>query len=329
MNFEKIKVAIIGAGRWGFNHVRTANTLLSSEQIVVCDSNPDCKEKISELNNEIAIVSDIADVLNDSSINAVIIATPAETHYEVAKECIKAGKNLLVEKPITLFTEDAEHLERMAKEANVKIMVGHVLLYHPAVLKMKSEIESGKIGKIQYVYSNRLNLGAIRSEENILWSFAPHDISLVQYLTEADPIKIYACGGKFIQPDIEDTTLTYLEYPNNVRSHIYVSWLHPFKEQRLVVTGTDGMFVFEDSLKTEKLKFFKKGFKNNNGTLEKFDADYEVVEFENRMPLAEEQKHYYSSIINNTQPRTDGKHAVGVLRILEEATKSIKEKEGK
>jgi len=175
------------------------------------------------------------------------------------------------------------------------------------------------------IYSNRLNLGSIRSEENALWSFAPHDISVIQYLVGKNPIDVQANGGAFVQQGIEDTTMTFLSYPKNVKAHIFVSWLHPFKEQRMVIIGDKGMFVFEDSLKTEKLKFYKKGFKEVDGLIEKFDADYEVIEFENTMPLAEEQKHFYDSILNNTTPRTDGKHALEVIEILDKATKKLKE----
>lgn len=321
---NKISLAIVGAGRWGFNHVRTANQLLDAKNITVFDSFPQVELKIKELNSEINFTSDFESVLNNKAINAVVIATPAETHFEIAKKCMKAGKNVLVEKPITLVPEEAEELLNLSLSLDLKLMVGHVLLFHPAVLRMKKAIEDGEIGNLQYIYSNRLNLGAIRSEENALWSFAPHDISVVQYLVGDNPTDIEANGGAFVQNGIEDSTLTFLSYPNNVKAHIFVSWLHPFKEQRMVVIGDKGMYVFEDSLKEEKLKFYKKGFKEVDGMIEKFDADYEVVEFENAMPLAEEQKHFYDSILNNTTPRTDGKHALEVIEILDKATKKIK-----
>lgn len=321
---NKISLAIVGAGRWGFNHVRTANQLLDAKNITVFDSFPQVELKIKELNSEINFTSDFESVLNNKAINAVVIATPAETHFEIAKKCMKAGKNVLVEKPITLVPEEAEELLNLSLSLDLKLMVGHVLLFHPAVLRMKKAIEDGEIGNLQYIYSNRLNLGAIRSEENALWSFAPHDISVVQYLVGDNPTDIEANGGAFVQNGIEDSTLTFLSYPNNVKAHIFVSWLHPFKEQRMVVIGDKGMYVFEDSLKEEKLKFYKKGFKEVDGMIEKFDADYEVVEFENAMPLAEEQKHFYESILNNTTPRTDGKHALEVLEILDKATKKLK-----
>ena len=323
-SIDNINVAIIGAGRWGKNHVRTANGLLKPEQITVCDFSENAKEVVVDINPEINFTTDFDSVINSKEINAVIIATPAETHFGIAKRAMEAGKNVLVEKPITLIPSEAEELLNLSLRLDLKLMVGHVLLFHPAVLRIKDGIEKGDIGKLQYIYSNRLNLGAIRNEENALWSFAPHDISVIQFLVGDNPTDIQANGGAYVQTGIEDTTMTFLTYPNNIKAHIFVSWLHPFKEQRMVIIGDKGMYVFEDSLKTEKLKFYKKGFENKGGVIEKFDADYEVIEFENKMPLAEEQKHFFESIENNTIPRTDGKHALEVLKILDMATQKLK-----
>ncbi len=327
-NLTDFKIAIIGAGRWGFNHVRTANSILTSKNITVFDSRPEIREKISDLNSEINFTTNFNDILDDKRINAVIIATPAETHFEIAKKCLESGKHTLVEKPITLFSEEAEELHKLSIKLNLKLMVGHVLLYHPAILRIKEGLRNGEIGNLQYIYSNRLNLGAIRSEENILWSFAPHDISVIQFFIDQNPISITACGSDILQDGIEDTTITFLEYPKKVSAHIFVSWLHPFKEQRLIVTGEKGMYVFEDSIKNEKLKLYEKGFKKVNGNYEKFDNEYKVIEFENKMPLTEEQLHFYESILNDTQPRTDGKHAFEVLKILNKATNSLKSNKG-
>lgn len=323
INLNNIHLAIIGAGRWGKNHVKTANGLLKPEQITVCDFSEKAREVVNGINPKINFTTDFDSVINNKEINAVIIATPAETHFGIAKKAMEVGKNVLVEKPITLVPEEAEKLLSLSLNLNLKLMVGHVLLFHPAVLRIKDGIESGEIGKLQYIYSNRLNLGAIRSEENALWSFAPHDISVIQFLVGDNPIDVQANGGAYVQSGIEDTTMTFLTYPNNVKAHIFVSWLHPFKEQKMVIIGDKGMYVFEDSLKTEKLKFFPKGFKEVDGIIEKFDADYEVIEFENKMPLAEEQVHFYEAIENDTTPRTDGKHALEVLEILSKATEQL------
>jgi UDP-2-acetamido-3-amino-2,3-dideoxy-glucuronate N-acetyltransferase len=324
MKLEDFKIAIIGSGRWGMNHVKTAVGLLPPGNITVVDTNPAAAEKVKAISPEIKFATDLQTILEDASITAAIIATPAETHFSVAKRCLLNGKNTLVEKPITLLIKDAEELLALAASKNLKLMVGHILLYHPAVLKIKEMVDDGLIGNLQYIYSNRLNLGAIRSEENILWSFAPHDISVIQFLTGVPPISIKATGAAFVQPVVEDTTLTYLEYPNGIHAHIFVSWLHPFKEQRLVVIGEKGMIVFEDSLPKDKLKFYKKGFKVENSKVEKFDAEPEVISFADAQALAEEQKHFFDCVLGNKDPRTNGQHALEVLRILDAATKEIK-----
>lgn len=317
--YENIGLGIIGAGRWGINHVKTANQLLRNRLKLVCDFNPEASEKIEAISPEIPFTTKLGDILDNPEINAVIVATPAETHYEVAKKALLKRKHILVEKPITLISSHARELADIAAKEGMKLMVGHVLLYHPAVNKIKKMIGENKIGKLQYIYSNRLNLGAIRSEENILWSFAPHDISVIQYLLESKPYYVDAKGAAILQNEIEDTTITYLSYSGNISAHIFVSWLHPFKEQRLVIIGEKGMLVFEDSLKTDKLKFYPKGFRHVNGLLQKFEEDFEVIDFENLQPLSEEQKHFFNSILNNTNPLTDGIHAVEVLEILEKA----------
>ncbi|MCF8261057.1 MAG: Gfo/Idh/MocA family oxidoreductase [Melioribacteraceae bacterium] len=322
-NYNSLKLVIFGAGRWGKNHIKTAASLLPNENITVVDLNPSTGELVNSISDKIDFTSNFEHSALD--FNIAIVATPAETHYQLAKDLLNSGKHVLVEKPITLRADEAGELEELSIKKNLKLMVGHVLLYHPAIIEMKKKIQNGLIGDLQYIYSNRLNLGAIRSEENSLWSFAPHDISIIQSIVNDNPTSIHAHGGDFIQNGIEDTTLTFLTYPNNIKAHIFVSWLHPFKEQRLVVIGDKGMIVFEDSLKTNKLKFYKKGFEVKNGTVEKFDSEFEVVDFNSdKQPLSEEHRHFYDSVLNDTQPLTDGKHAAEVLKILEEATKSLK-----
>ena len=324
MGERSFSLAILGCGRWGVNHVRTASKLFGSELKVVADPERSASEKVKAISESIKFSDDTRSVIHDPGINAAIVATPAETHYSVSKELLLQGKNVLVEKPISLHIQEARELNEIAESRKLKLMVGHVLLYHPAVLRMKEMIKAGKIGNLQYIYSNRLNLGTVRSEENILWSFAPHDISVMQFLTESNPVFVDANGASFLQRDIEDTTLTYLTYPGNVHAHIHVSWLHPFKEQRMVVIGTEGMIVFEDSAAKDKLRIYPKGFRSVNGTLEKFDGEYEVVPFEQKQPLAEEQLHFRECILNDTRPLTDGVHATEVLAILEKAERSLK-----
>lgn len=321
----KIKICIAGVGNWGKNHLKTALSILPAEDVFVYDSGKNSNDLIKLGALPQNILESFDHLLDNREINAVVVATPAETHYPVTKALLEAGKNVLVEKPMSLNSAEAEELTVLAERKNLKLMVGHVLLYHPAVRKMKEEIRGGRIGKLQYMYSNRLNLGTLRTEENILWSFAPHDVSIFQYLTESMPEKVTARGAVFLTNDIEDTTFTYLEYPENVHGHIFVSWLHPFKEQRLVVVGDAGMLVFDDTVKSEKLKFYKKGFRDNQGTFQKFDEDYTPVEFPEGQPLATEQKSFIENILNDTKPLTDGNHGVMVLKILEMAQQKLKE----
>ena len=322
--YSKLKLAIIGCGKWGKNHVKTSYKLLGDNLKIIYDIDKNNFENAKVISDKFNFTSDFNDILTSKEINSVIIATPANTHFEIAKKCLLHNKHVLVEKPITLISNEAKELVKIANDNTLILMVGHVLLYHPAILEMKKNIDNGKIGKLQYIYSNRLNLGTIRSEENILWSFAPHDISLMQFFTNSQPIEVSARGAAYVQPHIEDTTLTYLVYPNNVRAHIYVSWLHPFKEHRLVVIGDKGMLVFDDVVKTEKLKFYKKGFSRINGAIEKFDSDYIALKYEEKQPLEEEQLHFFECITNNKTPRTDGVHATSVLEILESAQEKIK-----
>lgn len=322
-------LAIIGCGRWGLNHVRTAHRLFGEKLVMVADSDPSAAARVNSVSPSIRYTKSIDDVVSNPEINSVVVATPAETHYAIAGRLLDAGKNLLVEKPITLEVAQAQELVRLSDERGLKLMVGHVLLYHPAVLKLKELVSAGKIGRLQYIYSNRLNFGTVRTEENILWSFAPHDISIIQYLTDSAPTHVSARGATFLQDNIEDSTITFLSFPGNVHAHIFVSWLHPFKEQRLVVIGDKGMIVFEDSAPGDKLKFYPKGFSARNGTIEKFDGDFEVIQHGDGQPLAEEQLHFIKCVTEGLTPLTDGQHALAVLEILKRAEVSMKLGDGK
>ena len=319
-----VRLAIVGVGRWGINHVKTAATLLGRDLRLVCDLKNAGREQIAALAPHAEFTNDICEVANRTDINAVIIATPAETHFDIASLMLRNGKACLVEKPLTLDCASARRLIAVAKQQNQLLMVGHILMFHPAVAEMKRLVARGAIGKLQYIYSNRLNLGTVRSEENILWSFAPHDIAIIQYLIGSKPIAVDAKGATFLQRGIEDITVTHLTYSENIHAHIFVSWLHPFKEQRLVVIGDKGMIVFEDSAPKEKLRFYRKGIDIEHGALNKFDAPYQVVRLSAGQPLELEQRHFYDCVRHDRQPLTDGAHALEVLSVLELAEKKLK-----
>jgi len=244
------KVCVIGAGRWGKNHIRTLHELGALGGIMESDSSR--LETFRAQYPDAKLFTKIDDALQED-FDGFTIATPVETHYEIAKHLIEHKKHVLVEKPISLHVSEAKELKALAEENRVNLMVGHVLLFHPAIRKIKELIDSGKIGKLQYIYSNRLNLGTVRTEENILWSFAPHDISIFQYLIGCLPTEIVSRGGAFLQPHLHDTTMTILTYPGNLVGHIFVSWLHPFKEHRMLVIGSKGMLSFEDSSEGKEL----------------------------------------------------------------------------
>jgi len=318
-----INIAVIGCGKWGMNHVKTAYKLFGNGLKYCSDSDPNLEERVKSVSAEIAFTTDIKDIISDPDINAVIVSTPAESHFEITKELLDSGKNVLVEKPITLNSDEAKVLNDLALKKGLILMVGHLLLYHPAILKLKEYLEVGKLGKLQYIYSNRLNLGNIRKEENILWSFAPHDISVIQFLTGCVPDNVSATGAIFVQDGIQDTTLTYLNFKGNVHAHIYVSWLHPFKEQRLVVIGDKAMMVFEDTLSENKLQFFRKGFEIIDGLPVKKDAEFENIEFDKTQPLEIEQKHFADCVLKSKTPRSDGMNAIEVLETLERAQKDM------
>jgi UDP-2-acetamido-3-amino-2,3-dideoxy-glucuronate N-acetyltransferase len=277
------------------------------------------KKKFPDLN----YTTSLDKIINNQDIKAVAIATPASTHYEFTKRSLLAGKDVYVEKPLALTVKQGEELLRLAEKENRILMVGHILHYHPAVIKLKQLILSGKLGKIQYIYSNRLSIGKLRTEENILWSFAPHDLSVILMLLEAEPIKVKSFGGDYLNKGIYDTTMTTLEFAKGVKGHIFVSWLHPYKEQKLVVVGSKAMAVFDDISK-EKLVFYqhKIGWKDGRIPVAQ-KADYQVIPVDEAEPLKKELNHFVECVQQRKRPKTDGHEGLRVLRIIESAEKSL------
>ncbi|GJQ25304.1 MAG: oxidoreductase [Phycisphaerae bacterium] len=318
-------VCVVGAGRWGRNHIRTLHELGALGGIV--DSSPLAQQAAAQAWPGVELFNNLAAALQQP-FDAFIVATPAETHFDLARQIIAARKHLLVEKPLTLRADEARELVRLADQARVRLMVGHVLLFHPAIERIKQVISAGTIGRLQYLYSHRLNLGTVRTEENILWSFAPHDISVFQYLVGKPPLQVDSHGGVFVTPGIHDTTMTTLVWPGNIVGHIFVSWLHPFKEQRLVVIGDKGMLTFEDHATDREVLFFRKGVDRVAGELRIRDADAERLDYPAEMPLTRELKYFLEQI----DPRhangsaidiANGASAVEVLDILERATQRL------
>ena len=318
---NEVKIGMIGLGYWGKNILRNLYELKVLH--IACDSNPKIIKERKAQFSDINYTLHFEDMLNDSEIKAVVISTPAATHYELIKETLNADKDVFVEKPLSLNFKHGKELVGLAKDKSKILMVGHILQYHPAIIKLKELIEKGELGKVQYIYSNRLNIGKLRVEENILWSFAPHDISVILMLVGDEPLKISCFGGDYLNNEIYDVTLTSLKFKNKVKAHVFVSWLHPFKEQKLIVVGSKAMAVFDDLTK-EKLFIYPHRIEWKNGKIPVVQkADHYCVEVENKEPLREELRHFIECINKREQPRTNGEEGLRVLRILEEAEKSL------
>jgi UDP-2-acetamido-3-amino-2,3-dideoxy-glucuronate N-acetyltransferase len=319
-----IKVAVAGAGYWGKNLLRNFDQL--GVLYAICESdagNPNLKPYINA-----KIYTDYADMLRDGDIRAVAISTPAATHYEMVRRALEEGKHVYVEKPLCLSEREGVELNALARAKSLVLMVGHLLQYHSAFLKLKELIDGGELGKIQYIYSNRLNLGRIRREENILWSFAPHDISMILSMAGEMPSRVSTSGGNYLHAEIADVTLSSLAFQNGINAHIFVSWLHPYKEQKLIVVGDRGMAVFDDTAKPEdKLLVFphKIDWKEGNVPVPvKEEAVH--VPFENKEPLNEECRHFVECVEGGKTPRTDGEEGLRVLRVLNALQRSLASK---
>lgn len=311
------KLAVVGCGYWGKNIVRNLHELGVLE--IVCDKNPHILKAAALQYPTLKTVSDYEKLFEVRDIDAIVIASPAPTHYILAKKAILANKDVFVEKPLSLTVREAEELVRLAHKKNRILMVGHILQYHPVVRKLKEMLEGGELGKLQYIYSNRLNIGKLRTEENILWSFAPHDISVILMLLGEEPARVSSFGGTYITKGVYDTTLTVLEFKNGIMAHIFVSWLHPFKEQKLIVVGSKAMAVFDD-LNTEKLFIYPHTIEYLSGKIPVAQkAEHVVVPVENKEPLKEELRHFIECICSRKQPLTDGIEGVKVLKVLEQA----------
>lgn len=321
MNNDERVFGMIGLGYWGRNILRNLYELGLLR--IACDADEGTIKHWRETYADIDYTMTYADILNAEEIIGVVISTPAAMHYEVTKAALAAGKDVLVEKPLALTVREGEELVELAEREGRILMVGHILQYHPAVEKLKELVSSGGLGKILYIYSNRLNIGKLRTEENILWSFAPHDISVMLMLLEEEPESVVAFGGDYVNSGIFDTTLTTLEFRNGVKGHIFVSWLHPYKEQKMIVVGSEAMAVFDD-IGDQKLVMHPHKIEWKDGKIPVVQkSEYEVIAVRKEEPLENELRHFAECVRRRRQPRTDGLEAVRVLRVLEMAELSL------
>ena len=320
MTTEK-RIACVGGGYWGKNLIRNFESLGALSW--VCESDSETRRELQEAYPQARFTSDLQEILGDSNVTGVVIATPAETHGELAKRALLAQKDVFVEKPLCLSVAEGRQLVGLASQHNRVLMVGHLLWYHPAVLKLQELINAGELGRIQYIYSNRLNLGKIRREENILWSFAPHDLSVILGLVGEMPVGIEAQGGYHLHDHIADVTVSLLAFPSGVKAHVFVSWLHPFKEQKLIVVGDRKMAVFNDMQPQQKLVLYPHSIDWKNHIPIASKAEAEPVPINSTEPLREECNHFLECIETRQTPRTNGCEGLRVLEVLERCQNAL------
>ena len=324
-----LNMAVIGIGEWGKNLARNFYEIKKSKLTICCDLNEANLGKIKEKYPLVKTTTDYAEVLNDDEIKAVVIATSTATHFDLAKKSLEANKHIFVEKPLTLSYKQAQELTYLAKKKEKKLMVGHLLEYHPVVVEMKRRLSQNEIGQIYYLYSERLNLGKVRTTENALWCFAPHDISVMLCLLNTEPVEISAYGGIFLQKKekIEDVVFVNIRFRNGVVANLHLSWLNPNKVRKITLVGSKKMMVFDDMESRDKLKIFNKGVvKNNFEDRIEFNVRYgdvHIPKIDASEPLKLECLHFIDCIERDKTPRSDGEDGLKVLKVLETAQESL------
>jgi len=317
---SRTNVAVVGAGAWGKNLVRNFYEL--GALAAICDGSDVIEANCQRQYRDVKFYREFDGILSDSSVGAIALATPAITHFDLARQALLAGKDVFVEKPLAISVEHGEELVRLAEAKSRILMVGHILQYHPAIMTLQELIRDGALGKISYVYSNRLNIGKIRTEENILWSFAPHDISVILSLLGEMPSRVSCQGGASLSQDIYDVTLSHFDFPSGVQAHIFVSWLHPVKEQRLVVVGSEKMAVFDDTVE-HKLVLYPHKIEWRNRIPSAVKANGEIVTLDDREPLRAECQQFLDSLKSRTSPVTNGAEGLRVLRVLDACQRAL------
>jgi UDP-2-acetamido-3-amino-2,3-dideoxy-glucuronate N-acetyltransferase len=314
-------VAVLGCGAWGKNLLRNLAGLGALR--AAFDDSAAVRQSVRDSHPGVRVHDSLAAVLDDRSIDGVAIATPAATHAALVRLALEAGKDVFVEKPLALDLAEGERLADLARRHARILMVGHLLEYHPAVERLRELVASGELGQVQYVYSTRLNLGRIRTEESALWSFAPHDVHLILRLLGEPPVEVACQGGSYLQHRVADVTMTLLSFASGVRAHIFVSWLHPYKEQKLIVVGDRGMAVFDDTVASEKLRLFP----HRVDWVERLPVAVKgagrIVPVADVEPLYAECAHFLDCLVTRRTPRTDGDNGVAVLRVLDASQRSL------
>lgn len=330
MSSKTIQVAQIGCGYWGPNLLRSFSGLPNCKLKYVVEQSVERQCYVRANYPTIEVTSSIDQVMHDKEVTAVIIATPARTHYDIARASLLANKHVFVEKPLAMSVAEVDDLARLAESAAVSLMVGHTFLYNPAVLYLRNIVQQGGLGQIYYAYCQRLNLGVIRKDINAMWNLAPHDISILCFLFDSAPISVAAFGTAYVQPTVEDVVFMNLLFPNKVRANVHVSWLDPQKIRRITLVGSRKMAVYDD-MADHKIAIYDKGIDQiPEDDQMPFDsiAPYKLIHRSGdllmpsipaREPLKEEAKHFLHCIISGENPRTDARHARQVVAVLEQA----------
>jgi len=325
----RLKIGVVGSGNWGRNHVRTVAGLADAELVAVCDTEAKTRERIARQHPGVLVTGELNDLLQRS--DAVIVASPAGTHAGVARRCIEAGKPCLVEKPFALNVRDAEDVAKLGADRKVPVLAGHLLVFHAAVERLRTLVQGGELGKIFYLYGLRVNLGQVRQDENALWSFGPHDVSVALHLLGEAPVRVAAQGKSYLQPKIEDVVFLTMEFASGVLAHVQLSWLDPHKERKLTVVGAKKMVVFDDMEPREKLRIYDKGvdrppeYGSFGESLAIREGDIFVPRISTVEPLAAELAHFVR-VARGTEaphPGATADDGVQVVRVLEAASRSL------
>lgn len=330
-----INLGLVGVGYWGANLARNLNSTENARLAWICDANEKALAKIAGGYPKARTTGSLDEMLAAADLDAVVVATPARSHFDLARQCLNAGKHVLVEKPLAMSTAECDELIDIAASKGLKLMVGHTFLYSPPVLRLKELVDAGEIGDIYYAYSTRANLGQIRKDVNAMWNLAPHDIAIFLYLFGVPPVTVSAKGITRIQPGIEDVVFMYLDFPGNITAHVHVSWLDPGKVRKLTLVGSKKMVIYDDVDADAKIQILDKGVtKIGNGGAEPFSSfgefqlllragDVLIPKIPATEPLKAECQHFADSIIADEPPLTDGIHGRQVVRVLEAAGESM------
>ena len=315
-------VGMIGAGRWGGNWIRTLAALPGTQLRWVCDVNPASLDRIRQQFPQVQTTTRLDDLFEDATLDGIVIATSAPTHFDVASRALRAGKHVLVEKPMTLTTRDAVELTDLAKRLHRVLMVGHLLEYHPIIRHLRNLIDGGELGDVYYLYQQRLNLGTIRADENAWWSLAPHDISVANRLLGAAPVSVQCRGQNIVTGNVADVVFATLEYPGGKLAHVHVSWLDPTKSRKLVVVGSRKMAIFDDTAE-QKIVVLDKGFQKNGGVISLRQGETTIPKLDAAEPLTLEAQHFVDCIRTGARPISDGAAGTQVVAVLEYGQRSL------